>query len=324
LVKFYFKKEKNMIWGYLIHLGYNMWEDHGPEHRLHPDEKIDYLPRTKLRCKEDVWDFIIEKLPEYGVNLLIIDIGEGIKYESHPELAVEDSWNIEKFKTKLRRIRELGIEPIPKLNFSTAHDVWLGKYSRMVSTDIYYGVCRDLIEEVIEIFEKPRFFHLGMDEETYAHQQHLLYAVVRHFDLWWNDLYFFVNEVEKKNVKAWVWSDYIWNHTEEFLQKMPKTVIQSNWYYGINFDLNDERTGKYVSGYIELEKGGYKQVPTGSNHAYFENFEKTVEFCKKNISSENLLGFLQTVWRPTVKEWLDNHIKALEAIKRGKELYMSI
>ena len=313
-----------MIWGYLIHLGYNMWEDHGPEHRLHPDEKIDYLPRTKLRCKEDVWDFIIEKLPEYGVNLLIIDIGEGIKYESHPELAVEDSWNIEKFKTKLRRIRELGIEPIPKLNFSTAHDVWLGKYSRMVSTDIYYGVCRDLIEEVIEIFEKPRFFHLGMDEETYAHQQHLLYAVVRHFDLWWNDLYFFVNEVEKKNVKAWVWSDYIWNHTEEFLQKMPKTVIQSNWYYGINFDLNDERTGKYVSGYIELEKGGYKQVPTGSNHAYFENFEKTVEFCKKNISSENLLGFLQTVWRPTVKEWLDNHIKALEAIKRGKELYMSI
>ncbi|MCM8818630.1 MAG: Tat pathway signal protein [Candidatus Omnitrophica bacterium] len=306
-----------MYWGYLIHLGYNMWEDNGPEHRVHPDEKIDYVPRTKLRCKEDVWDFIIEKLPEYGVNLLVIDIGEGIKYESHPELAIEGSWSIEKFKNKLKRIRELGIEPIPKLNFSTAHDVWLGKYSRMVSTDIYYKVCSDLINEVIEIFDKPKFFHLGMDEETYAHQQHLLYAVIRHRELWWNDLYFLINEVEKKGVIPWVWSDYIWHHTEEFLEKMPKNVIQSNWYYGINFDVNDEKTGKYVSPYIELEKGGFKQIPTGSNHSDFENFEMTVEFCKKIISSENLLGFLQTVWRPTVKEWLDNHIKALEAIKRG-------
>jgi len=300
-----------------------MWEDHGPEHRVHPNEKIDYPPRTKLRCKEEVWDYIIEKLPEYGINLLVIDIGEGIRYESHPEIAIEGSWSIEKFKEKLKRIRELGIEPVPKLNFSTAHDVWLGKYSRMVSTDIYYGVCKDLIEEVIEIFDKPKFFHLGMDEETYDHQRHLLYAVVRHSDLWWHDLYFFVNEVEKKGVCAWIWSDYIWNHTEEFLEKMPKSVIQSNWYYGIDFDLNDEKISKYIKAYIELEKAGFRQIPTGSNHSYFENFIKTVEFCRKNISDKNLIGFLQTVWRPTVKEWLENHIKAMEAVKIAKEKYYS-
>jgi len=310
-------------WGYLIHLGYNMWEDNGPEHRVHPDEKIDYPPRTRLRCKEEVWDYIIEKLPEYGINLLVIDIGEGIRYESHPEIAIEGSWSIEKFKMKLKRIRELGIEPVPKLNFSTAHDVWLGKYSRMVSTDIYYGVCRDLIEEVIEIFDKPKFFHLGMDEETYDHQRHLLYAVIRHSDLWWHDLYFFVNEVEKRGVCAWIWSDYIWSHKEEFLQKMPKSVIQSNWYYRSDFDLNNEQISKYIKAYIELEKAGFKQIPTGSNHYLFENFEKTVEFCKRNISDENLTGFLQTVWRPTVKEWLENHIKAMEAVKIAREKYYS-
>ncbi len=308
-------------WGYLIHLGYNMWEDCGPEHRVHPDEKIDYPPRTKLRCKEEVWDYIIEKLPEYGINLLVIDIGEGIKYESHPEIAINGSWSIEKFKKKLKRIRELGIETVPKLNFSAAHDVWLGKYSRMVSTDIYYGVCRDLIEEVIEIFDKPKFFHLGMDEETYGHQKHRLYAVVRHGDLWWHDLYFFINEVEKRGVCAWIWSDYIWNHEEEFLKRMPKSVIQSNWYYGIDFDLNNEKISKYIKAYIALEKAGFKQIPTGSNHSYFENFEKTVEFCKRNISDENLIGFLQTVWRPTVKEWLENHIKAMEGVKIAKEKY---
>ncbi|MCM8772426.1 MAG: Tat pathway signal protein [Candidatus Omnitrophica bacterium] len=313
-----------MLWGYLIHLGYNMWEDHGPEHRVHPDEKIDYLPRTKLRCKEDVWDYIVEKLPEYGVNLLVIDLGEGLKYESHPELAIEGSWSVEKFKNKLKRIRDLGIEPVPKLNFSTAHDVWLGKYSRMVSTDIYYKVCSDLISEVIDIFDKPKFFHLGMDEETYEHQKGLLYAVVRHGDLWWNDLYFLINEVKKKKVRPWVWSDYLWRHENEFVEKMPKDVIQSNWYYGLDFDLNNEKISVYLNAYLKLDKYGYKQIPTGSNHAHFENFEKTVEFCKKNISSENLLGFLQTVWRPTVKEWLENHIKALEGVKRGKELWMKI
>ncbi|MCM8819017.1 MAG: hypothetical protein NC915_06050 [Candidatus Omnitrophica bacterium] len=29
-------------------------------------------------------------------------------------------------------------------------------------------------------------------------QQHLLYAVIRHRELWWNDLYFLINKVEKK------------------------------------------------------------------------------------------------------------------------------
>ncbi|MCD6220828.1 Tat pathway signal protein [bacterium] len=304
-------------WGYLIHLGYNMWEDHGDEHRIHPDEKIDYPPRTHLRCREDVWDFFVEKLPEYGINLLVIDIGEGIRYESHPELAIDGSWDIEKFKKKLKTIKESGIEVVPKLNFSTTHDVWLGKYSRMVSTDIYYGVCRDLIEEVVEIFDRPKFFHLGMDEETYGHQRGLEYVVIRQYDLWWKDLYFLVDVVERNNVCAWIWSDYIWNHREEFLKKMPKTVIQSNWYYGIDFNLDNV----YVKAYIELERAGFKQIPAGSNHSYFENFEKTVEFCKENISSKNLIGFLQTVWRPTVKEWSENHLKAMEAVKIAKERY---
>ena len=66
-------------------------------------------------------------------------------------------------------LRALGIEPLPKLNFSTCHDAWLGPYSRMVSTPAYYDVCRDLIDEVAELFGGPRFFHLGMDEETAQH-----------------------------------------------------------------------------------------------------------------------------------------------------------
>lgn len=60
-------------------------------------------------------------------------------------------------RKEVERLRAMGFEVIPKLNFSTSHDVWLGDYSRMISTPTYYRVCRDLIEEVAEVF-KPKYF----------------------------------------------------------------------------------------------------------------------------------------------------------------------
>ena len=66
----------------------------------------------------------------------------------------------------------MGLEPIPKLNFSTAHDAWMGLYSLRVSAKPYYEVCRDLIKDAVNIFDGPRFFHLGMDGETAEHHRH--------------------------------------------------------------------------------------------------------------------------------------------------------
>jgi len=194
------------------------------------------------------------------------------------------------------------LEPIPKLNFATTHDIWLGPYARMVSTDIYYAVCRDLIGEVIALFDKPRFFHLGMDEELASYQVRQDYAVVRQNDLWWGDLYFYIGEVEKNGVRPWVWSDYAWHKPDVFFRKMPKSVLQSNWYYGSGFDLNTlkEPAKTYVKLYNDLETYGYEQVPTGSNHSNAENFELTVDYCKKVIDPSRLFGFMMAPWRPTL------------------------
>ena len=43
----------------------------------------------------------------------------------------------------------------------------VGIYERMVSTPIYYQVCKDLIEEAYEMFDHPEFIHIGMDEEEH-------------------------------------------------------------------------------------------------------------------------------------------------------------
>ncbi|MDA3926710.1 MAG: hypothetical protein PF904_18645 [Kiritimatiellae bacterium] len=145
---------KKMIWGNLLHLSYNMWEDWSA-----PGHETRYF-HPELQFDEKLWDDMLAKCVSCGVNTIVLDVGDGVKYESHPEIAVENAWSTARLHSEVQRLHKLGIECIPKLNFSTGHDAWMGKYSRMVSTDIYYGVCKDLIVETCQIFNKPRFFHL--------------------------------------------------------------------------------------------------------------------------------------------------------------------
>jgi hypothetical protein len=298
-----------LLWGNLLHLSYNMWCD-----REAPDESPYISARSYLRFDESLWNDLLVEMAKAGMNMVVIDLGDGVRYESHPEIAVRDAWPPERLRNELAKIRSLGMEPIPKLNFSAAHDAWLAEYSRCVSTPVYYAVCRDLIAEVIALFDTPRFFHLGMDEETPEHQRHYEYMVVRQHDLWWHDLYFYIEQVERGGVRPWVWSDYLWHHPDLFWQKMPRSVVQSNWYY-VN-DFRPEITE--VRAYLEMEERGYDQIPTGSNWSTPENFGLTVQFCREHIAPERLLGFLQTPWMPTLEERHAHHLAAIEQAARAR------
>jgi len=162
-----------LLWGYLVHLSFNLWSDREiPDDVQHSSYKPDFF------FDDSLWSDVLREMAEAGINMVVIDLGDGVIYESHPEIAVNDAWTVDHLRDELDKMRGMGLEPVPKLNFSTCHDVWLAQYSRCVSTDAYYDVCRDLIAEVIEIFNKPRFFHLGMDEETLFHQRHHNYVVI--------------------------------------------------------------------------------------------------------------------------------------------------
>ncbi len=234
------------------------------------------------------------------MNTLILDLGEGMLYESHPELAVEGSLSHAEIQEELGFLRGLGYEVVPKLNFSASHDVWPGEYERMLSTSIYYRVCADLIREVCDLF-KPKYFHLGMDEETPQNQIYNNYCVVRQYDLWWRDFYHFVDCVERENVRPWIWSDYAWHHTEEFLAKCPKSVLQSNRYYWLDWEGTTSR-GKEILPFFELlDKHGFDQVPIGANCYHEENMEQLAGYAAAHISDEHLLGFMNTPWCHTTE-----------------------
>ena len=295
-----------MVWAHLLHLSPNMWFD-----REAPEWGEDYArltARPYLQCDTGLWNQLLGNMADAGLNMVVIDLGDAVEYQSHPEIAVENAWTVDRLKRELVSMRDMGLEPIPKLNFSACHDVWLGPYSRCVSTDTYYAVCRDLIAEVIELFDRPRLFHLGMDEETAQHQRYQQYVVIRQHDLWWHDLAFLVEQVEKLGVRPWVWSDYLWHHPEEFFKRMPRSVVQSNWYYDTAFDEGIDR----VKAYLDLEAHGYDQIPTGSYDKASESFGNTVAYCRQHIAPERLLGFMQTVWRPTLEKYRQRHVEAIE------------
>lgn len=306
-------KPVTMIWGNLLHLSYNMWPDRRPDSWGHytPDQLHYVEVSDTLRFDDSLWRDITDKMAKAGMNMVVLDVGDGIQFESHPEISVKKAWSRARLGDELARLRTLGLEPIPKLNFSTAHDQWLHDYSRMVSTPTYYKVCAELIAEVATLFGKPRFFHLGYDEETAAHQSKYAIAIVRQHELWWHDFNFFVKTVETQGCRPWIWADFAWNHPAEFYENMPRQVLQSNWYYGLDFDKAD---APVIKTFRELEKHGCDQIPTGSNWSTPENFGKLVEWCRKEIPAPRLKGFLQTPWKPTLEVFRDHHLQAVDNV----------
>lgn len=45
-----------------------------------------------------------------------------------------------------------------------------------------------------------------------------------------------------------------------------------------------------------------------------KNFGMTVEYCSKHLHPAHLIGFLQTPWRPTLEEFRQHHMQAIEQV----------
>ncbi|MCR5264085.1 MAG: hypothetical protein K6D94_09435 [Clostridiales bacterium] len=309
---------KDFKWVYLAHLGYNMWGDPA----VYPDTGVHGITRSisetmaspVLLFEEDVWRVIADELRAAGATAIVLDIGEGMRYDTHPELAVEGSWSKEKLAGELARLRSMGFEVFPKLNFSACHDMWLGEWGRMLSTQAYYKTVCDLIDEVAEVFGRPGLFHLGMDEENAELQKGLTYCVIRQGEQWWYDFGIMCKAVERNGCRPWIWSDYVWHHRDEFFANMPREVVQSNWFYGGDF------SHEYAKYYDEFARLGYDQIPTGSNWSCHENLEKTAEYIKK-LPQDHIMGIMQTPWFPSTKKRLPEHEDAIKALAEARAAY---
>jgi hypothetical protein len=323
------KDHSKEIKSFLLHLGNNMWCEWLPE-ELMTEAVIGTkrMPDFTLAENETIWRKTTAKLAERGMNMAVIDVGEALAYPSHPELAVKGSWSPEKMRAEVARLKAIGIEAIPKLNFSATHDGWLKDYHRMLSTPEYYRVVSDTIRDAIEAFDHPRFIHLGFDEERAEWMRDNNYYVARQGELWWHDFLYTVGCAEKWGARPWVWAD-CGPHKPEYTKRCPKSVLQTAWYYdAYNAKLSmDPKVNPHywkLQNFIDLDRAGFDQVPCGTNWIGFkrramkvdadEVMGLVVKFVREHADSDRMLGFMMAPWatRCTTDEKNEKNMRGID------------
>ncbi len=306
-------------WVYFIQLSNHKNADDGEGERkmlklYFPEAYEDgYTPENNVDFA--VWDRIVKRAAECKYNTLLIDLGDAIKYKSHPEISAPDALSHEELRELLNKARALGLTPIPKLNFSTIHHCWLKEYRRMVSSKIYRQVCVDLINEVCELFDKPELFHLGMDEEhSYDSAQWSELTVMRSPDLMFEDFGIMFDAVRKNGARPWVWADLYWNHPQAFLEKMPKDAVISNWFYVHFRDYPETDYHKQaLDAYKALNDAGYDQIPTCSTWDCQTNPAETLLYIPTVVDNNLLLGYCNAPWLQVRQ---DNEHLLMDSVER--------
>lgn len=305
------------MWGLLVHLSKNMW----------------YPIKTELKehFDDDFWNWILEESVKAGINTIILDVGDGIEYATHPEISIKGAWSRNRVRQELKKCREMGLTLIPKLNFATPHDMWLGEYARMISTNTYYRVANDLIKEVYEVFGHPQYIHLGFDEEDARHVRNNELAIYRQGELFWHDLRFLMDCVTDTGAKPFIWGCPLYRHFEEYqahigvddcilspwaynaIKKEHWTPVESRAEYVAYYNEGDyAKLGiKYVEEdpYLVMFRevspkvvaGGYKIVPCASVYNRCDyNHMDMIEYFKEMTPDDQFVGFMSAPWCSTV------------------------
>ncbi|MCM8774046.1 MAG: hypothetical protein NC820_04865 [Candidatus Omnitrophica bacterium] len=191
----------------------------------------------KLKSKEKPFDLdlgieIVEEIKKVGLNLLIIDCADGIRYNSHPELARRYTLPPSYLKKLVKYAKENGIEVVPKLNFSQSryhhHNDWFYPYNELFDNPQYWQIAFDIIDELIEICQPQRYFHIGMDED---HDR----AISQYI----NAIKTLRKHLKQRKLKTLMWNDSAQSkralvHAEKVmyaLDNIPKDVVQILWDY---------------------------------------------------------------------------------------------
>ena len=329
------------IWGIMVYLSRNQWSPISDE----------------ISWTDDFGDYLIDQCEKNGMNAILLDVGDGVRYSRHPELALKDSWSAEKVHTVVQKCRSKGIEIIPQVNFSTDHAFWLKDYYRMTSSSVYYKVCHDIIEEIYELFEQPKYIHIGMDEENYSMLQKFDYVVLRKGELLMHDLKFLIDEVNALGAKPLMWADVFLSNPDFFASHIPvDDVILMPWYYhafkrehstpvkvwweilGMENQVNYMEHPEYKQGRRFIEdrpehvrfretaapymKYGYKYIPTPSVWGRNDyNTEELVEYFRDGAPTDDqIVGFITAPWgRATSFEAQERFDKSIRLLREARE-----
>ena len=106
-------KPEQEIWAFMVHLGCNCWADHKVDRWCNSAgiQAEAHSPDDHLRFDDDEWRFITSRVAAMNGNMILLDLAEGIKYESHPELSAKGAWSKERLAKEKARLKGFMLAP---------------------------------------------------------------------------------------------------------------------------------------------------------------------------------------------------------------------
>jgi len=198
-----------------------------------------YDPRwCRAKDREEPFDpklgnEIIDTMAEAGLNLLIVDCADAVRYASHPELRRPYTRPMSVLRKLADRARRRGLEVVPKLNFSQSglnrHNHWFRPHHMLFDQDEYWRRAFLLIDELIGTARPERFFHIGMDEDHWrSHRQYV--AAIKTLR----------KGLRQRGLRTVMWNDSAIRypsgeaHREKALvaeKAVPRNIVQLYWNY---------------------------------------------------------------------------------------------
>jgi hypothetical protein len=192
----------------------------------------------KVKEKEAPFDLevglaAVDAMAEAGLNLLILDCKDGVRYATHPELARHYTQPMDVVRALRERCRQHGIETAAKLNFSQSgvhqHNHWFRPHNDLFDSAEYWQRAFQIIDELIAAVQPRRFFHIGMDEDHWRSYEQYVAAIKTLYD-----------GLAERGLRTLIWNDSACGWPQADIHKakslyaeeqIPKDIIQVLWDY---------------------------------------------------------------------------------------------
>jgi len=188
----------------ILRVGSNFYDKPEP---LEPLDIEDGGYKTEVFFDKDTFEKIIDEAKGFGFDTVMLNLGEGIVYDSHPEIAIKGSMPKAEFKKYLDKIKALGMKIAPMLDFSAVRNAWMGEYCTTAGSLLYKDVCCDLLREVLELFEGPELCHLGFEAETYEKQSRNPVITKRRYETLYRDMNALFDICNEFGTRPIIWVD---------------------------------------------------------------------------------------------------------------------
>jgi len=282
---------------YLMHMTH--YDPHWVEHKA-----------TEKPFDPSVAQAVIEALRGYGFNALVVSVGDGVVFRSHPELRKHYSEPMKILVALAKQARAAGMEFIPKFNFSMSaincHNDWIRAPKQTWWDDLdhdaaYYGKAFAIIDEVVKACGGATRLHIGMDEDhNRSHAQFV--ATIEALR----------KRLKQRGLRTIMWSDAAipYPNGQVYVEKAlaalehcSRDVVQVLW----DYRGTPTRAAKRIvdNGFEWLGAPGWSDAKQISNYA---------NLCRRLGAT----GLLMTRWIKCVKE---NRQELLDCIHRAAPHY---